>query len=863
VKALPPLFVCRTALLRTALASTAAAIAVHGVHPAPVAAAPEDSGRRSAYSAEASADWDLIAQSDADATDSDVVEDAQPDATSERRVLTFSNMLETITVTARKRPELADQIPISISVLSRDDLQQQLVRRTQDIVSPNLEIDNSFGFGNAARATLRGVGQFDVAATIDPGVGTYLDGVYLARPQSGLLSLTDLERVEILRGPQGTVFGKNTIGGALNIVTAKPEFQFGGDAEVRYGDFDEVATRFSLNVPLIPEQAALRLSLATATRDGYLDNVSSGSDGDDEKLLAGRAQLRLLPTADLEILLAGDLSRENKETQSGACIPTSNIGGVGTLLGQVDLVNSALSAAGILPGPVPPQSLSASFAAACADSAGLEDRRRFRSDLSFSKDELTSFGGSGTINWDLGSDTMFTSISAARGLRLRARSDADATAFPLFAPDDAGRFKQDQISQEFRLTSSLLDGRLRYLVGAYGFRETIDNSIFARELGVSAPTLVGLTAAGPQFAQLPFGTVMSEFKSGSLSYAAFGQLSFSISSALEFTAGLRYTQERKRFLRNSTVTSSGIVISALDPAVAASALTTGNILPLVTPQAAGTQFGFFDSSERFSDFTPSASLTYRFDEDTLAYLSFSTGFKSGGFDGRDAMGAPEVDPEDLTTYEVGFKSSLLDGRVRLNAAAFYSVYKDIQLTVATPDPTDPSAVLNAGKALIRGGEVELSLLPIENLLLTSSIGVLKTRYDSFDDFDLSTGVPVPVNRDNLDLPFAPNYTMRFAATYSVPLSIATVTVRADWMHKGAQALDVFNTEQLRQGKFGELGARVGIASNDGLTELAFYGRNLLDRDHFVSGIDQTGASGFVLRFLAPPRTYGVELRRRF
>jgi len=784
------------------------------------------------------------------------VEDEKTAAPGRVRPAPSNEGLESITVTARKRPESVDRVPVSISVLTDQDLAERTVRRTADLDAPNLEIANTIGFANSARVALRGVGQFDVAPTTDPGVGIYFDGVYLARAQSGLLALADLQRVEVVRGPQGTVFGKNTIGGAINLITAKPEFDFGGRAVLRYGDFDEIETRLALNVPLVSERAAVRLSLATATHDGYQKNVGGGGDGDDEKLLSGRIQLRLVPRANVEVLVAADLAIEDKEPQPATCIPVTGIGAPSTLLGTIDFFNSLFVPGGSLNAP--------RFAAQCAQRARHEERRRFRSDIPFTKDDQTSFGGSVTILWDLDDRSTLTSISSSRGFRTRAGVDLDGTEFPLTVATSPDSLEQDQMSQEFQFASSTLSGRLRYLLGLYGFREKVANS----SLGPDGPGVSIATLSDPSsiqgFELRPFALVRNKFRTGSLSYAAFGQVTFDVSPTLEATVGLRFSHERKRFFRRGVVTRSGVSLSLFDPVAAAS---LDGLAAELVPAPVGTLIASVDRAKRFSDFTPSASLTYSLSDDLLAYLSFSTGFKSGGFDGREVNDAPEVDPEHLTTYEIGFKGDALDGRLRFSAAAFYSVYRDVQLTVTTGNVANPTDVLNAGRAIIRGGEVELAVLPLENLRLVGALGVLSTKYDRFSDRIVDTSGPapvvIPVDRDNLDLPFSPNYTLSLSALYSVPTEWGTLRMGAEWQHKGAQSLDVLNTEQLRQGKRGELSVRIGVASRDERVEVSLYGRNLLDRDYQVSGFEQTSANGFVGRFQGPPRSYGVELQVRF
>jgi iron complex outermembrane recepter protein len=737
------------------------------------------------------------------------------------RTLRTLEAIERIMVTARKRRELLDRVPLSVAVISEAALEEQQIRRASDIDVPNVEFTNTFGLTNSARTTIRGVGQFEIAPTTDPGVGIYLDGVYLARPQYGLLSVSDVQRIEVLRGPQGTLFGKNTIGGAINIVTEKPSFSFGGEAELRYGDFDEFGTRLAVDLPIVENRLAARLSVATSTRDGFEERVGDNSDANNEKLLATRLQLRALPMETLEIVLSGDFAKEGKKPQQAACTPT---GPIQDPSGVAQMLDAVLG-----------------FKARCAETARLQDRRRFVSDVSFVDEEQISYGGAMTVNWELSQNTTLTSISAVRSLRFKLRSDLDGTDIALFqTPVDAGRLKQDQLSQEIQLQSTFMGGRLSTTLGAYAFAERAKNTEFSQNVVAPLP------------APFVFALRNGDFRTRNTSYAAFGQGTFNVTDKLSVTAGLRYTTERKRVSRRLTTLTDGI------------SLELANAL-LGDPGArpAGTIFGF-EKSERYDDFSPALSVGYEFNESVYGYLSYSTGFKSGAIDGREALTPVDVDPEDLTTYEVGLKSTLFQNRLSVSASAFFSVYKDIQLLIVDPaDISDLTRLVNAGKSEVRGGEVELVAVPIPNLTLRSAVGILDAKYVEFDDFAISTSGLVPLDRDDQDLPFAPNYTLRFSAAYSFPvLRNSLMTISADWLHKGSQFLDVQNSEALKQGKFGELGARIALELGDGATEISLYGKNLLDRDHVASGIARNDL-GFALRFLAPPRTYGLEIRRLF
>jgi len=741
----------------------------------------------------------------------------------------FNEMIDNVLVSARKRQESLQNLPLSITAISGPSLKQLGARRIQDITQsvPNLQYEATVGL-TAARVSARGVGQSDPIGTVDPGVGVYLDGVFLPRAQTGLLALSDVERIEVLRGPQGTVFGRNTIGGAVNVVTREPTLDFGGDAEVRLGNFDLFETRAALNVPL-GERAAARFAIATATRDGFEKDRLGGTDPNDDKLLAGRAQLLLRPDDRLEILLAADRSRENRVLSLGKCLPIN--GGMSGL----EIVNPIVG-----------------FTEACRSVASSSNPRRVETEASLLQDELETFGGSLRLNYALGQSTNLRSLTAIRGFDSSTFMDFDSTRIELIRPSvEPEDFSQTQFSQDFQLTSTALDGKLDYLVGLSGFRETSDNEL--REGVLSRLTaadvvrpLPGLDAATT--ADLVRGAqVQTENKADNLSYALFAQGTYALSDRLSFTAGLRFTQDRRRLFRRGIALTPGLDTQRRQV-------------------QAGDTTTFFERSARFSDFTPSASLGYDVSDDVFAYASFSTGFKSGGFNGRAFplpgadLGGVEFDPEDLTTYELGLKAAFADRRVVLNASTFYTIYEDIQLSVVGADAAISSItsnLVNAGESIITGGEIELIAMLLPTLHLRSAVGVLHDRFTDFDD-------AADPRAEDRHLAFLSSYQTSTSLEYALPLAnLGILTARTDWATRSRQFLDVTNSDSLESGKYGLLDARFSLALEDGVTEIALFGRNLLDREYLVGGVDFSATFGQATRFVGPPRLYGLEIRRRY
>lgn len=773
----------------------------------------------------------------------------------------FTEMIDSIVVTTRKRVESVGETPLSITALGSRSIEQLSARRIEDITPfvPNLQYDRTVGF-TAARVNARGVGQADPIGTADPGVGLYVDGVFLPRSQGGLISIADVERIEVVRGPQGTIFGKNTIGGAVNVLTQPPRLDFEAEAELRLGNFDSFETRAVLNVP-IEERVAARLSLATTTRDGFEKERLGGTDPNDDKLLAGRLQLLVLPNDNLEVLLSADTSRENRVLSQGKCLP---INSGGTL--QLQILNAVVG-----------------YTDACSSVAESRNPRRVETDLSFLRDDLKTYGASARVNWTLGQSTEIRSISAIRGLESENFNDFDNTRIELIRPAiDNVSFKQSQISQELQLASSAFDGRLDYLIGIFGFKEKSTDQLFegvlsrvtgdgialadgGRFQGAAAvlqPFVDSMRSVGVPDAQIR-STIADTFRGAivgfstkvdNLSYSAFGQATYSLSDRLSVTGGLRITQDRRRVFRRGVAESSGNGITARSGQATPDRLNPGDLATL------------FERSRRDSDFTPSAQLSYKVSGGFLLYAGYSTGFKSGGFNGR-AFPLPgddslpiEIRPEDLTTYEVGVKASFLDDRLAVNAAAFYSIYENIQLVVLIPNADVQNvnvALLNAGESRIQGGELEFVAAPLPNLQVRSAVGLLRDRFTDFDD-------PSEPRAKDRHLQFLSAYQTSTSIEYSVPLfGIGMLAARTAWSTRSRQFLEVTNSDSLEAGKYGLLDARLSLQLSDGATEMAFFGKNLLDREYLVSGVDFSATFGQASRMVGSPRTYGFEIRRRF
>ncbi len=597
-----------------------------------------------------------------------------------------ADALEEIVVTAQRRPERLQETPISITAITAATIAQRDLRDVRDIsrIAPNLIVTNGPQGGDDANFFIRGVGQTEFIATTDPGVGVYVDGVYLGRTQGAALDLLDLERVEVLRGPQGTLFGRNTIGGAVSLITRQPDpDELEGFVGATVGQRDRYEGRASINLPL-SDIAAVRVSVIGRHQDGYGVRVVDGRRMGNVRTLAGRVALRIEPTPAFTII--GTLDGTRGRGTSAHNINASARPGMRTPLGF----------------PVP--------ADINIDSS--PDR-----DLSFVSvepfNDLDLWGTSLTLEYDFGPFATVRSISAYRTFDQLTGADFDATRY--VASDQVAATDQRQFSQELQLTGSAFK-QLTYVVGAYYFDEKI--------------TQVTNAALAPARPRLDPNTIRNQRtnRPRNKSFALYAQLGLEVIDDLTLTLGGRYTKDNKTFFNETILDNSDRTVPFLPP-------------------TRFLAFSAENVKESFSKFTPRVALDYKPTRDVLLYASFSRGFKSGGFNGRPANAAAltTYDPETVTSYEIGAKTELLDRRLRLNVAAFTSDYKDIQLTGLI---NGVFQLANAGTARIRGVEVEATAQPLPGLRLDANLGYQHNEYRSIRAGAIIPGVTLDAKLPN-------------------------------------------------------------------------------------------------------------------
>jgi iron complex outermembrane recepter protein len=746
-------------------------------------------------------------------------------------------VLESIVVTARRREERLQDTPIAVTALSAAALERQQITATTDLdkVAPNLQF-HSYGTltGNnsAAQVFIRGIGQTDATPAVDPGVGIYIDEVYMGRAVGAAMEFRDIANVQILRGPQGTLFGRNTIGGAVLLTTNGPGEDAGSSVRLGVGE-DNLHELFgALDLPINDAWAA-RLSLGGRERDGYVTRVSDGADLGDEKMYTGQLALRWKPSDALALTVRGDYAKED-ENGSPFVFRTMNEGA--TFVGAASIAAGCPNILDPFPPPLLVGPLDDPRCGNDAQALGpLQNGGTYPA-----SSELENRGVSLIARWDVNDTLAFKSITADRRLDWSGTRDADNT--PLLILHTNYTSESEQFSQELQ---ALIDsGRLDGVIGLYFF----DEDSFDRVLvplgnpGTSYDTQrVALDAAA---------------------HAAFTEWTFKFSAALSATAGVRYTEETKGL--QATMFN-------VSPATAAEPPPPSTLCPFGGPPPTQTGCLFISTNRferEFSSTTASASVQYRFNERLMTYLSWSQGFKSGGFNQRYNAAPPGNAPisfhdETAQSWELGFKTDPIDN-LRVNVAVFSTEYDDIQMTYRLGVVP---LLFNAGVASIEGAELEIAFTPIAGLQLDASVGYLDAKFDSITA-PPPFGPVTPTATATLAsrLPFTPEWQGHFGASYRFRLTPAwSLTPRVDVSYTDEQFFDAGNSPEIAQDEAVTLlNASVALETDDEKWRFVLSGNNLTDELYPLAGTSSlTTASGYAEIIYARPRNLAFSITRNF
>ena len=777
--------------------------------------------------------------------------------------------IEEMVVTARKREESLQETPISIAAFSGEGLEERGINDLSEVgeITPNLIFDftGPIAAGSSAAAIyIRGIGQLDWALPTDPGVGIYVDGIYIARSIGGVLDLLDLERVEVLRGPQGTLFGRNTIGGALSLTTRKPDLEERwGDVQVQLGSYNQTNLSAKVNLPL-GSTAALGLSLSSKTRDGYVENLDPAApDLGDENSLAWRAAFRYAPNDRFKLDVTYDATQERETPAPNVLVDVYEDG----IFTSIYNSNNGYDPNKPDYDPQDPDNmenntLNATTFANFVKSAGIDlagptcsditNPERFKDPTCFntqwavgpfktysehkSRVEFTNtvfsrplepaadldLGGLGVnlelvLNDNIDLRLIYGSREIVDGYWAR-----DADHSPVSILQTVNDYDHEQTTFEVQVLGQSSDNRLKWIAGYYSFAEQ---------------------GCHLDVVELPGSVFDSGGCIDNSSTAFFGQATYEINERMSFTGGLRATNEDKEFTALSKVGFDfgfGIPVGVL-------------VLP-DTPNNISS-----------SETDPYLNLAIRPSDNVNLYVSYASGFKGGGFDQRTfppSEVVPGFEPEFATTVEFGFKTLWGNNSTRLNGAVFLTDYTNLQVLSQRNDPETGAIgnfTQNAAEATINGVEVELQTVPTDNLLIEAGLGLLNAGYDTIDP-EVKAG-PAPL-QENFKLINTPETSLNLAAQYRLELASSSLTIRGEMNHTSEIFNDALNAPILKRDALSLINFALNWELQRTPVTLTFNIRNLTDETYVVTGFDNY-VVGLSEAVYGMPQTVSIRAKYEF
>jgi iron complex outermembrane receptor protein len=710
-----------------------------------------------------------------------------------------NRLLEEIVVTAKKRAENIQDVPIAISAFSGDTLNEVGINRAGQLGEyvPGLEITAPAGEGSQLLVFLRGAGLADFSANNAGPVGFYADDVFISSPILTSFQFLDLERVEVLKGPQGTLYGRNTTGGAVKFISNKPSEEFEANFKGSYGNFGTSQLEASVSGPLTDSVRA-RAAISKNQSDGWMDNLVTGQDENGIDVLSWRT----IVDADLGERASVRLNLHGAETDQ----PTSKYNHVGLLPGGTDALGYA----------------------------GPDDLYAGEYNQNDQKIETDAFGGS--LQFDVKFDGFtFTSITAYDELEHSIDEETDASPLDmLFVGSDV---ESETFSQEFRLAGST--DTINWLAGLYYLDEEYEQDSYFDLFGTLRAFTGGVSDPTGSVTGAPVLLALGSAKQTVESYAIFGQADIDITDKLTATLGLRYTEEERSF---DTAASLSDEI-------------------LFGPSGLEV-YNFTDLEFSDEQFSWRVGLDYTTESEALLYASISRGFKSGGFNAallsldpaEAAIQAQPYDSEFTTAYELGYKAELADGRLRLNAALFYNDFEDLQVFTFTDTGTLPVSVLdNASAAEVMGLELDAIWYPADSLLFNISAAFMDSE---LKDFEAGGGEDLSGNA----IAYTPETSVTALVRYDQSLGdMGSAFVQGTAAYKSSVFFTPDNSSFLEQEAYTLVSARIGYSHPSDQWGVSLFGNNLTDEEYVNFAVDLSDF-GLVSQFVGAPRTYGIELR---
>ena len=747
---------------------------------------------------------------------------ASPDQSAASTSDSNSGGVGEIVVTAQRKSENIQKVPIAIQAISGDQARDLGVRSSGDIgrIASNVSVQQPAGEGSVTIVTIRGIGLNDYSTNNSGPNGIYVDEVYLSAPVAQTFPPFDIERIEVLKGPQGTLYGRNTSGGAINYITKKPSHEAEVYLNTSYGSFSSVNFQGAVNGGLTSNLAG-RLAFNTNISDGFTRNTFNGHRENGAGSYSARAELLWEPTDALKILVSGNGSRFD--------VRANKYWHVGTLDPQTfsQCPNDRI------------------LAGQCVDLYGFGTTDRFEVESNRTEHMKTSiYGGSVRADYGTGPLTL-TSLTSYIHTKRYFPEDADGNPARLLEIDY--NTSSRTVTQELR--GSLNLPGLNVVAGGYFLGERLTQNQPLR-LFQDADLFFGPGAGeGLVIPGIVNEVVFSSSAQKTRSYALFGQVDYDVLPDLTLTVGGRYSWERKSFTYNQSLQTQQGGIDNYGPLT---------VLPTFRNR-------LNDGAANYR-----VALNYKITPAVLVYASNATGFKSGGFNGSFLSSDPTelasqlqpVKPEKVRSYEVGLKSTFFNRKLLFNIAFFYNDYRDMQ--VFTPIVTSSSLVVNvldnAPKAHTQGIDAQLAFSPIEGLTISENLGILSTELDRYS-VRLAPGSP---NLSGNRLPLAPKVSSSTVVDYHFDIPSGRVSILASADFKSKMFFDTTNDPLITQGKYWLFNGRIGYTHNlpKGTIELAVFGRNLTDKKYLVGG-SNLSPFGMLEDIVGRPREFGVELNMRY
>jgi iron complex outermembrane receptor protein len=678
--------------------------------------------------------------------------------------------LTEVIVTASRREESLQQVPISVTALTAESLAQSGIDQSAQLgsVTPGLILARNT---SVFQPTIRGVGSRASTAGDESNIAMYIDGVYQPETFTGAFDLLEIDRVEVLRGPQGTLFGRNSTGGLINVITADPKYDFAGNATVRAGSFDERSARAYVTGGLTDRLAA-NVAALYAEDGGFIDDLLSDKRLGDRESIAARGKLLFEASDRVRAILT--VNYADQEDQAPVAVSPIDRNTVG----------ASVPGAVIADGP---------WEAALSFDPYFNVQQR---------------GASLRLQFDLGA-VDFESTSSYQKNQLHLLTDSDAS--PARRGSVSNTQSSENYSQEFRV---IADGneQFKWQAGVFGF--------------------MNMSRYEPFTVMTTDGAISSSIRmhNRTQSLAAFAEGVYSVTEALKLTAGARYTDEWRE-------------------------------LESTRRNAAGVINGQVDADTSFNQFTPRVSLQYRMNERSNAYASYSRGFKSGVFNTASVSSVP-VKPEVVDAYEIGFKSDVLSW-LRTNAAVFYYQYEDIQLSQR--DPNGASILQNAGKATMKGGELEVTAALMPSLDVRMGIAVLDGTFDEFAGAAVTEPLPtgggnrqIFIDASGKDVIRAPSYTVSLGLAYNHDFSTGRLTASTNVYRSDKMYWDYLN--RLSQPAYTLVAAQLGWTLPNDRWRIVLAGDNLTDEEVRQNVVTSTLAD---YASYLKPRNYSISLIAEF